>query len=69
LILALIYGNELPQHPQQCGIIDPYCDVAQIVQGELFFFSFIVFEFMCKIIKVQQSKGRRKITHKNMFYL
>lgn len=29
---TLIYGNELPQHPQQCGIIDPYCDVAQIVQ-------------------------------------
>ncbi len=31
--LALLFGNELPQHPQQAGIIDPYCDVASIVRG------------------------------------
>ena len=37
--LALLFGNELPQHPQQAGIIDPYCDVASIVRGT---FSFII---------------------------
>jgi len=29
---TLLFGNELPQHPQQAGIIDPYCDVAGIVR-------------------------------------
>jgi hypothetical protein len=29
---TLLFGNELPQHPQQAGIIDPYCDVASIVR-------------------------------------
>jgi hypothetical protein len=33
IYLALLFGNELPQHPQQAGIIDPYCDVASIVKG------------------------------------
>jgi hypothetical protein len=35
--LALLFGNEFPQHPQQAGIIDPYCDVASIVRGKHFF--------------------------------
>jgi len=29
---TLLFGNELPQHPQQAGIIDPYCDVAGVVR-------------------------------------
>ncbi|CAM4866839.1 unnamed protein product [Rotaria socialis] len=29
---TLLFGNEFPQHPQQAGIIDPYCDVVRIVQ-------------------------------------
>ncbi|CAF1096635.1 unnamed protein product [Adineta steineri] len=29
---TLLFGNELPQHSQQAGIIDPYCDVASIVR-------------------------------------
>lgn len=33
--LALLYGNELPQHPQQAGIIDPECDVARVVKGKI----------------------------------
>jgi hypothetical protein len=34
IFLALLFGNELPEHPQQAGIIDPYCDVASIVRGK-----------------------------------
>ncbi|UJR20886.1 hypothetical protein I4U23_023995 [Adineta vaga] len=29
---TLLFGNEFPQHPQQAGIIDPYCDVAGVVR-------------------------------------
>jgi hypothetical protein len=37
LFLALLFGNELPQHPQQAGIIDPYCDVASVIRGKILF--------------------------------
>jgi hypothetical protein len=36
IYLALLFGNELPQHPQQAGIISPYVDVASIVKGKIF---------------------------------
>ncbi|CAF4811031.1 unnamed protein product, partial [Rotaria sp. Silwood1] len=29
---TLLFGNEFPQRPQQVGIIDPYCDVVNVVQ-------------------------------------
>lgn len=32
--LALLFGDELPQHPQQAGIIDSAVDVAAVVRGK-----------------------------------
>ena len=34
MLLALLFGNEFPQHPQQAGVIDPYVDVAGVVRGK-----------------------------------
>jgi hypothetical protein len=31
----LLFGDELPQHPQQAGIIDSAVDVAAVVRGKL----------------------------------
>lgn len=32
--LALLFGDELPQHSQQAGVIDPCVDVAAVVRGK-----------------------------------
>ena len=33
MLLALLFGEELPQHTQQAGIIDPAVDVASVING------------------------------------
>jgi hypothetical protein len=33
IFLALLFGDEFPQHSQQAGIIDPSVDVAAVVRG------------------------------------
>jgi hypothetical protein len=39
--LALLFGDELPQHSQQAGIIDPLVDVAAVINGKLIFYLFL----------------------------
>jgi hypothetical protein len=34
ICLALLFGNELLQHPQQAGIIDPAVDVCGVIKGK-----------------------------------
>jgi hypothetical protein len=38
--LALLFGDEFPQHSQQAGIIDPSVDVAAVVRGKHDFLSY-----------------------------
>ena len=37
LFLALLFGDESPQHSQQAGIIDPSVDVVAVIEGKISF--------------------------------
>ena len=38
IISALLYGDELANHPQHVGCIDPNCDVLEVVRGKRIYF-------------------------------